>query len=499
MHGEKERHAEVRAAFARWASLQPKAPQDASVLVQSVEESELHAGLLSTDAPLCEGSYRSFVCDHCNGEKNVRCSICGGSGRIRCDACGGQRKIHGYAANGAYRLLKCSTCRGKGEVDCGPCRRGILPCAGCEGEGHVLRWAERETGRRVIPTTHPPWIARHLGWGEHAADTEVARDGTIVAKVERPRALTADDLGNVPPLWLHHLSPTLHRGENVVRQCLRIARIPQFSVRYRLGGDEDSITFTGHRLIASYAGPSNPFARRASRLQSLKWVLATILVIATIGAVARGAFYWSVPTFLGVAALAGSLTAIYGAAREWTCARQRMRLWLAAMVVFLAITVGFAFAAAPRIGHAERLLSSRNLDAAERELRALGVDASPHLWTELRRARASALYIPTARDALDRRDWVRAADAIAAARGAGVATASLEGALRTAGVEAVARAARESNARERLHLRLAAEAMIVAWERASGNWGTPALISLRTEMARDVAIIEKSGRRRKRK
>ena len=490
MRSHETRPEDVRAAFARWALLQPGAPSDAEALVQSIEQSEIHAGLLSTDIQVREGSFRTVTCPRCAGAKKALCGICGGSGKTICAACKGERKAYAYAANGAYRLLNCSSCRGKGEVDCTPCRRGIVTCPTCAGEGREQRWTEVETGRRSAGRVHPEWVARLLGWGEQPADAQVARDGAVIANVERPQALTAADLGEIPPLWLHHLAPAVQRGEHVLRQRLHIVRIPQFTVRYRLGGYDDVVTFVSGRMIAPPPPLVNLFSQRTARLSSLLWLLIAIFGLTMIVALARGMFYWSVPTLLGLAAVGAALVTFYGAALEWTAARRRMRGPMVLCAAFVVLAVAFGFASAPRLAHATRVLAAGNLDAAEQELRALGSNASPAVWADLRRARAEAQYVPAARSAIDRNDWGKAADLIGVARGAGVTTVELENALRTSGEQAVAHAARETNARERLRLRLAAETILVAWERASGNWGTPALISLRTEMARDVAIVE---------
>jgi len=55
----------------------------------------------------------------------------------------------------------------------------------------------------------------------------------------------------------------------------------------------------------------------------------------------------------------------------------------------------------------------------------------------------------------------------------------------------------DASADERLGKRRDAEAVFVAWERASDQWGTPPLIDLRTAMARDVADAERAAKRRR--
>ncbi|HEX2121245.1 MAG TPA: hypothetical protein VHL59_06340, partial [Thermoanaerobaculia bacterium] len=148
--GSDDRQAAARAAFARWASLQAGSPRDVDSLVETVDLSHDHAGLLATEVqgrrvvwksvpasgrsrvtaspvaietidpwsveagPLRERSDHISICDACGGERRVACAACRGSGKRVCAACAGQRKMYGYTANGAYRLLNCTTCRGKG-------------------------------------------------------------------------------------------------------------------------------------------------------------------------------------------------------------------------------------------------------------------------------------------------------------------------------------------------------------------------------------------------
>jgi hypothetical protein len=57
-----------------------------------------------------------------------------------------------------------------------------------------------------------------------------------------------------------------------------------------------------------------------------------------------------------------------------------------------------------------------------------------------------------------------------------------------------AEAKREDDTSRRLRLRLTAEETLVSWETATGAWGTPSLIALRTAMARDVAALERRRR-----
>lgn len=556
----------ARRAFSEWAARQAGAPRDSGALVQDVSVKHEHAGLLSTDlqgrhvvwksvpasgrtrvtfssitletidpwtadaASLRETSDHVTICESCRGERKVRCAPCGGTGKLLCDGCGGQRKTYGYAVNGSYRLLNCATCRGKGELDCPGCRRGIASCGTCAGEGRVQRWIELEWWRRSVVNTHPESLVRLFGWNENVSNETIARDAELVCDIDKPRRLTPADLGNVSARWVEVLHPPLQAGERVVRQRLRIARAAIHTVRYRVGGEEDCVMFTGRRLLAPAAEAPVPslLARRASSLRSLAWLLSIVGAVVVMLSLGRGLFYASIATFLSFVAATATLFAMYHSAGEWTAARRHTRRWVIASFACLAVFLACAFAALPRLSHAERLITSGNLDAAELELQALGDGASADAWADLRLSRirraidpnagsailakiprslpqhavaAPLVYLPLAKRAIARADWNAAADTIIDARGAGIRAGELDplvAAIRSAADDAVTAAKRERDPERRLRRRLSAESMLVSWERASDNWGTPPLIALRTAMARDLAALEKPARRRRR-
>lgn len=557
-----ERQADARAAFAQWAELQAGCPRGIESLVEDVERADDHVGLLATDVQgrrvvwksvpagkgrvtfptgspesvdawsvdataLRESSDHIAICDACSGAGKNTCDSCGGIGTTTCNACGGQRKMYGYAANGSRRLLNCQTCRGKGEVDCMHCRRGIATCASCAGGGRVQRWMELEWWRRSLADARPESIARPLGWPPNPSNDVIARDADLVVDVDRPHRLTSTDLTTAPLQWLSQLSPALQPGERIARQHLRIARVPTHTVRYRLGSNSNRVPFTGHRLLAPPANALSAFAQRASSLRSLRWLLLLVFLVIVLFSLARGMYYWTVPTLLSLAASAGALAAIYGGVAEWTAARRATHRWLLACAMFTVIAIACAIAARPRLAEAERLIAAQQLEAAEHELKALRGEASS-AWADLRLARMrQANEIATARALLEQippelpqhatgsgivarllvrdagsllgeRKWSEAADAIVAARALGVSEnelAPLAETIHAAGIDAVASAARQRDASRRLAERVEAEAVLVAWERASGNWGTAPLIELRTAMARDVTALEKARRR----
>jgi hypothetical protein len=501
-----ERPADARAAFTQWASSQAGSPRGVSSLIEDVERADEHVGLLTTEVQgrravwktiafggkarvtfpsisvesvdawsadaksVRDSSDHVAMCDACGGVGKSTCDSCSG-GTVTCSSCNGQRKMYGYAANGSRRLLNCQTCRGKGELDCAHCRRGVATCPQCAGGGRVQRWIELEWWRRAISDARPEGIAHTLGWPPNATADMLAPDADVLLDVDKPHRLTLSDLGATPMQWLSQLSPALQPGERIARQHLRIGRLAIHTVRYRLGNTIDRVPFIGYRFIPPSANSRSAFSDRAARLRSLRWLLWSVFLVVGLVSLGRGPASWSVPTLLSLIATAGALFAINGGVAEWTAARRSTHRWLLACAMFVAVAIGCAVAAKPRITETQQVATT-----------------------------PAALPVVDTNALLRERRWNEAADAIVAARARGVAEAELKplfDAIGVAGVQAVDAAALQSDARGRLAARIAAEAILIAWERASGTWGTPPLIALRTEMARDVATLEKAARRRR--
>jgi hypothetical protein len=429
--------ANVRAAFVAWAARQAGAPHDVESLIEGIEESEEHIGLLATDIQgrqivskevpiggrarvtvpavsresidpwdaepklLRERSEHVAICAACAGEGKMACARCAGRGKLLCGGCDGRRKAYGYAANGSYRLLKCKACNGKGEVDCDECHRGVATCARCAGEGRLQRWLEIEWWRRSVAGAHRAELARQLGWSDDPPQERIVSDADPIVAIDRPHRLTATDLGGIPVEWLSLLAPPLGPNERVSRQRLRILRVPQSSVRYRIGSDEDSILFSSRRLVGSPDAADSPFAWRASRLRTVTRLLVATAAVMVIAALGRGPFYRSTLTLISLAAAGAALATAYGAAVDWTSARRHTRRWLLGTGSCLLVAVVLTIAALPRRAHAERLVRDGALDAAEEELVALNTADAEPLWADLRLARVrQATDIGAARHAL---------------------------------------------------------------------------------------------------
>jgi hypothetical protein len=426
----------VRDAFVRWASVQAAAPSHAEELIEDVQIAHEYAGLLEAEidgrrvvwkavpgaararvtavalaigdvnawsidpAALRQRSDHIAVCSTCAGEKKLRCTACSG-GKTRCAACNGQRKAYGYASNGAYRLLNCTACRGKGEIDCAYCRRGVAVCATCAGEGRLQRWMDIESWQRSISKSHPETVARQFAWGDRPANEALARDAELLHDISRPHALARDDAATIPDEWLAVLRPEVTAEERVSRERLRIVRIPTRIVHYRLGSIGDSVTFHGRRLLAPDPAAQSAFDQRAARLRILRRVLIVIAIVVAVASLARDAFFRSIPTLLSLLACFAALVFIERAAADWSAARRQTRALLIGAGSSFVVAIVFAIAALPRAAHAQQLIASGDIAAAESELLALHDVASPAMWADLNVSRIrQAGGIDAARQAL---------------------------------------------------------------------------------------------------
>lgn len=416
----------AEAAFACWAAAQPHAPREVASLFRDVSVSHEPVGLLATEIagrrvfwrsvpangkarvtfptvaietvdawtadaiPLRDRSNHIAICDDCGGNRKVTCGRCGGRGSWVCPSCNGARKAYGYASNGSRRLLNCVTCRGKGEVDCDDCRRGVASCAACGGEGRVQRWIELETWQRVVASRHPQALADRFGWDDDPTTDAIARDTDVTFDITRTRALTPTDLGSVPQQWLAALAPPLKPGERVMRQRMRIARLPVYNVAYRLNENDEHVAFTGRQLAPPPQGTPNALSARAEKLRSLRQLMFAIAIAGVLIAFGRGAFYRSVATSISVVGFIALLASLYGAYAESTALRRRTREWLIAAAASFVIIIAFTLFARPRLAHAQELVAAADVDAAEEELNALGDDVPANVWADFRVAQIRA-------------------------------------------------------------------------------------------------------------
>lgn len=432
---EQQRTAIGRRLFEEWARKRPGCPRGAAELVDSVSLSDDYVGLYATlwhgrravwksipssgkvdpappplsaigdawsidERTVRQQSDHVAVCDACGGAGKLSCATCHSNGNVICPGCHGARKMYGYAANGSRRLLNCRSCRGKGEVDCANCRRGIATCARCGGERRLQRWIEIERWQRTDVGEHPSETARLLGWTGVAARADVEHHGIVVTDVDRARAIVASDVPALPPQWLQ-LFPRAREGERVVQQRLRVVRIPKLIVSYTVGRTRADAEFTGLALRPPPRTATDAFATRASNLRNLGVLLACVFLVAALFTLARGTFFWSAPSATSLGATFGALAMTWLAAAEATGRRQHTGRWLGAVLAMLFAALVFGWVALPSRDHVAEMISAGELDAAHRELKALGTTNNETLWADLRLARiAQAVDVEVARNEL---------------------------------------------------------------------------------------------------
>lgn len=85
---------------------------------------------------VCKGAEEAELpCQPCLGRGGVVCSACAGSSKRRCKKCHGTGKMRGAYEDGSSAYSKgCTRCGKKGVVTCSRCKKGVAPCATCEGK-----------------------------------------------------------------------------------------------------------------------------------------------------------------------------------------------------------------------------------------------------------------------------------------------------------------------------------------------------------------------------
>ncbi len=424
--------ATARRVFAAWARQLPKAPRDASGTIHALTLRTRLVGRLTTrlegrrfawrsrpydgrDRPtlppdvgaldpwnpppnLSQVTRHIVDCAACAGRGTVHCPTCGASGRVTCRNCDGVGKYHGTTASGARRLLNCKGCRGKGSVVCtAGCVKGSVDCRACLRCGRLERWLEVEGGARDGDVQVEPDgdATRAFHWGKDgvpATEEQVARDAKVVCRVRDDRVLTPDDLpAEVPAGWRtanwERIQARIEPGEKVVSQTFELLRIPSIEVEYGLGAERQIVALEGLRMLAPPVTDDRLFAGRASSLRILGVSLGLLPVAMLIVYAARGSYYVTplLAGMVGAMILLGGI--VYATLWHSSLGRRTARKWLATAALPLAAIAGLAIVAEPSLARAKRYVAAGDVQAAARELSALGPRTDPKLaslWNDLR-------------------------------------------------------------------------------------------------------------------
>jgi len=414
----------ARDAFATWVRQCPLVPEDPKTLLSNVRIERRHWGRLESEivartsvwrevahtgpqhvpaAPrsaalldpwsmtieeLRRVSHHICRCDTCEGSGSVVCPECQGKGRIQCSNCQGSGKAYGIAKNGSRRLMNCRICEGRLELLCSSCEAGKGRCSACSGSGQEERWIEvvetRRVDVRVGPDEHLPLA---FPWKNAAADAsraEICADVWVAGEKSTGGVLTEAQLKSlVPAEWIQQhwrdLQPALGDEEHVVRQTFSSFEVPSVALTYSLPGAEPStVRFEGLRMLAPPVTSDESFARRARRLRLTRNMLTGIVVGVPLFYLTRGEHFRSasfavMAVCLGVVAFAAYRLVrglmLYGLARS--------RGWASFAGGGALLLGGLMVHAEPSLRAARQFISDENLDAARKELVALGNPVRP--------------------------------------------------------------------------------------------------------------------------
>lgn len=422
--------------FSVWLRQLPLAPENPSDLVRSVDVRMQHVGrLVSTIAErevvwrkgphgqtepitrpkltpdevdpwtvspqsLRSSSLYVIACDSCTGQGSLPCPTCHGTQSVSCANCGGSRKAYGYASNGSRRLMNCKQCGAKGTLPCTTCSNGRVSCSTCRSSGREERWLEVvETSRSDVRLAldDEPLRAYWAAEGPKASPAAIEADARRLGEVSSQGALSQEKAAELAPAdWLQSnwqkLQLPLGPRERIQSQSLQVFALPVIHLTYALAGaPATTIRLEGRRMLVPPASSDPRFEERARKLRLTRGVLLALAIGVPFVYLLRGSYFWS--TWVGglTVCVAGSAAAAERFVRERTLGRENARRWgrLATVAALLAIVL--AVGAEPSIGSVERHLSAGRLEAARKELIALGNPDTPahsRAWIALRLAQA---------------------------------------------------------------------------------------------------------------
>lgn len=423
--------------FAAWARQLPVAPKNPAEFIRSVEPRTRYASRLFTviaerkvhwrkgpagssarvtglklepdsvdpwaesQESLRQISLSILACAPCAGAGAFPCSRCKGTQSVRCPGCGGARKAYGYASNGSRRLMNCKQCGATGALPCTHCDGGRVPCSTCRGTGREEQWLEFvETSRTDILVMLENEELRGLPWASAANPESPAvmdADAKLLGEVGSRGALTRERAAVLlPEDWLQanwgkvQLQPGPR--ERIRRQLFQVFEVPSIQVSYAIAdAPPTTIHFEGRRMLAPPTSVDRQFAQRARKVWAARALLLALAVGIPLAYLFRGLYFWSGWVVLLALCLGASAVFADRFVRERTLGRKDSRLGTTGAAVAAALAAVMAVAAEPRIGAAERYLAEGRLDAARRELDALGAPETPshqRAWATLNLAHA---------------------------------------------------------------------------------------------------------------
>lgn len=273
---------------------------------KKIKHYDIDGSAESSDCRNCS-SKGTTRCGSCAGQGHIRCRSCAGKGEIRCGSCsGGQTRCGSCGGKGRTksfvdnRMEDCSSCDGSGTKDCS-CGNGFRTCGGCsgagqnecescggagesdclncKGAGRLVRFLQlrstyepKEKFCFLYSDDVPEQISAHV-----EALSDSGADGRISS--QSPKLTNPQDIvgANHPRVLssAQDFLKTAHvecesKSGRMVRQRLRVTRVPCHRVDYRFSGKDYVLwalgaSFKIHAGISPLTDLDAEYLRRANQ------------------------------------------------------------------------------------------------------------------------------------------------------------------------------------------------------------------------------------------
>lgn len=240
-----------------------------------------------------------------------------------------------------------------------------------------------------------PWSA-----DAQAARSLIEADANVAAEVSTsqgplsPDDITSSAAAGWPSENVKRLQPKLEWGERIRSEDFQLVGVPAVDVTYSIGGQtSDTVRLQGRRMLAPPAGAAGDrmsrLARRARRVRAIALGAAIGVAIAYL---LRGDYFFN---RIVLAVVLGGLAASLLVARFFDAVllnrETSARRWASVIAGVLVLTGALAAMAEPTVRAAKGYLAKGELDAARRELLAIGklqTVKTEAAWADLRLADA---------------------------------------------------------------------------------------------------------------
>ncbi|NTX37291.1 hypothetical protein HUA74_36440 [Myxococcus sp. CA051A] len=291
--------------------------------------------------------------------------------------------------------MNCRSCDARGTVSCSGCNSGRVSCSPCLGHGREQRWLEFvESVRFDLLVMTEDETLRGLPW----TTVGMEKDAKLLGEISANGALSQDKVApHLPEDWLQeHWGKTriaLKLQERITSQLFQVFEAPAARVSYSIADAlPTTVQFEGQRMLAPPVSADRQFAARARKVFAARLVLLALAVGVPFLYLIRGSYFWNGWLVALCVSLGGFAIVAEHLVRDWTLGRKRKTRRRSIGLAVYALAAGFvAQASEPRLADALRHIWAGRLDAANKELLALGKPEDPALqpiWSELHLAHA---------------------------------------------------------------------------------------------------------------